>query len=98
MANNIARRDILKMGMAATACAAVGILTGASAAEAKDEKRLLKAGIITDMHRTTKADSTTRVYSASMNKMKVFIDAMKKEKPAFIIELGDFVDTLAPST
>ena len=98
MANNSARRDILKMGMAATACAAAGILTGASAAEAKDEKRLLKAGIITDMHRTTKADSTTRVYSASMNKMKVFIDAMKKEKPAFIIELGDFVDTLAPGT
>lgn len=98
MANNIARRDILKMGMAATACAAVGILTRASAAEAKDEKCLLKAGIITDMHRTTKADSTTRVYSASMNKMKVFIEAMKKEKPAFIIELGDFVDTLAPGT
>ena len=98
MAKNIARRDLLKMGMAATACAAAGILTGTKAAEAKEEKRILKAGIITDMHRTTKADSSTRTYSAAMNKMKVFIDAMKKEKPAFLIELGDFVDTLAPGT
>lgn len=98
MTKSIARRDILKMGMAATACAAAGILTGAASAEAKEEKRILRAGIITDIHRTTKADSTTRIYSASMDKMKVFIQAMKKEKPAFIIELGDFVDTLAPGT
>ena len=98
MTKSIARRDILKMGMAATACAAAGILTDAASAEAKEEKRILRAGIITDMHRTTKADSTTRIYSASMDKMKVFIQAMKKEKPAFIIELGDFVDTLAPGT
>lgn len=98
MAKNIARRDILKMGMAATACAAAGILTGAASAEAKEKKLILKAGIITDMHKTTKADSSTRIYSASMDKMKVFIDTMKKEKPAFIIELGDFVDTLAKGT
>ena len=99
MAGNIARRDILKMGVAATACAAAGVLTAASSAEAKgEEARILRAGIITDMHKTSKADSSTRIYSSSMDKMNVFIDAMKKEKPAFIIELGDFVDTLAPGT
>ena len=98
MAKNIARRDILKMGMAATACAAAGILAGSSSAEAKDAKNILKAGIITDMHKTTKADSATRIYSTAMDKMKVFMDAMKKEKPAFLIELGDFVDTLSQGT
>ena len=98
MIKNIARRDMLKMGMAATVCAAAGVLAHSSNAEAKEEKRLLKAGIITDLHKTTKADITTRVYSASMDKLKVFMDTMKKEKPAFIIELGDFVDTLSPET
>lgn len=98
MAKNIARRDILKMGMAATACAAAGILTKTSAAEAGEEKRILRAGIITDMHKTSRADSSTRIYSAASDKMKVFINAMQKEKPAFIIELGDFVDTLARGT
>ena len=98
MAKTIARRDILKMSAAATLCAAAGVLAKSSTAEAGDTKSLLRAGIITDMHKTSKADSSTRIYSASMDKMKVFIDAMKKEKPAFIIELGDFVDTLAPGT
>lgn len=98
MAKSIARRDILKMGAAFTACAAAGVLTGASSAEAKEEKRILRAGIITDMHKTSKADSSTRIYSAATDKMKVFLEAMKKEKPAFVIELGDFVDTLAPGT
>ena len=98
MAKNIARRDILKMGVAVTACAAAGVLTGTASAEAKEEKRILRAGIITDMHKTSKPDSSTRIYSTATDKMKVFLEAMKKEKPAFIIELGDFVDTLAPGT
>lgn len=98
MAKNFARRDILKMGMAVTACAAAGVLTGTGSAEAASSGLILKAGIITDMHKTSKADSSTRIYSTATDKMKVFINAMKKEKPAFIIELGDFVDTLAPGT
>ena len=98
MTKNIARRDILKMGMAATVCATAGILTKAGSADAKESKRILKAGIITDMHKTTKADSSTRIYSAATDKMNVFIEAMKKEKPSFIIELGDCVDTLSKGT
>ena len=98
MVKNFARRDMLKMGMALTACAAAGVLTGTKSAEAGNNGLILKAGIITDMHKTSKADSSTRIYSTATDKMKVFIDAMKKEKPAFIIELGDFVDTLAPGT
>jgi len=77
--------------------AAAGILTKTSAAEAGEEK-ILRAGIITDMHKTSRADSSTRIYSAASDKMKVFINAMQKEKSAFIIELGDFVDTLARGT
>lgn len=59
---------------------------------------MVKAGIITDIHHTTKADSSTRKYSASLDKLQVFMDTMATEKPAFIIELGDMVDTLAEGT
>ena len=99
MSKEFVRRDILKMGMGAAACAAVGVLGATSPAEAGTPGDLvLRAGIITDMHKTTKADSDTRKYSVSLDKMKVFMDKMKDMKPAFLIELGDFVDTLAPGT
>lgn len=99
MSKEFARRDVLKMGMGAAACAAVGVLGKAAAAGADTPGDLIvRAGIITDLHKTTKTDSHTRKYSASMNKMKMFMDAMKDVKPAFLIELGDFVDTLAPGT
>lgn len=62
------------------------------------EGPMVKAGIITDMHHTTKADTSTRKYSASQKKMEEFIAAMKQESPAFVIEMGDLVDTLAEGT
>ena len=86
------------MGVAATVCAAAGPLAGSLPAAAGEKGSILKASIIIDMHRTSKADSNTRIYSSSMDKMKVFLETVNKEKPRFIIELGDFVDTLAAGT
>ncbi len=62
------------------------------------EAPMVKAGIITDMHHTTKADTLTRKYSASQGKMEEFIATMKEESPVFVIEMGDLVDTLAEGT
>lgn len=99
MSKKFVRRDVLKMGMGVAACAAVGVMGQASSARAGTSGELvLRAGIITDLHKTTKADSDTRKYSASMDKMKAFLNCMKDVNPAFLIELGDFVDTLAPGT
>ena len=53
-----------------------------------------KFGIITDVHHTDKIDSTSRIYSAGMEKTSRFIREMIKEDAEFIIELGDIVDTL----
>lgn len=97
MTKTIARRDLLKMGMTMAACTTVGMLTNASPAAAQGEP-LFKAGIITDMHKTPKADTDTRKYSGSIKKMQTFLQKMEELKPAFIIELGDFVDTLTPET
>ena len=96
MAHTMDRRDILKLGIAA---AGMGVLHTASAALAADTTApLLRAGIITDMHQTTIPDTATRIYSAALDKMQAFADRMKAEKPAFVIELGDFVDTLSKGT
>lgn len=92
------RRDILKMGMAAVATSAVALVGGKSVALAASGETLLRAGIITDMHKTPKADTATRKYSGAMAKMTTFIKAMELAKPNFIIELGDFVDMLTPET
>lgn len=96
MAHGISRRDALKMSMAA---AGFGMLQmGRPARAAQKSGTLVRAGIVTDMHYTTKEDSDTRRYSAAMKKMRAFADAMAAVKPAFVVELGDFVDTLSPGT
>ncbi|WP_161629890.1 metallophosphoesterase [Desulfogranum japonicum] len=56
---------------------------------------LVRFGIITDMHHTNKPDTATRKYSASLDKGHIFIKTMEADKAKFIVELGDFVDTLA---
>ena len=58
MAQGISRRDALKLGAAA---AGFGVLRMTSVAQARQNSdTLLKAGIVTDMHHTTRADSETR--------------------------------------
>ena len=91
---NLNRRKFL----GATAASGVAIATGLvmpRSGSASEKKPMVKAGIITDMHHTTKADTSTRKYSASQAKMGGFSTVMKREKPTFVIEMGDFVDTLA---
>ena len=85
------------------ATAATGVAVAAGLAlphigKAAEKNPPVRVGIITDVHHTTKADTDFRKYSASLEKLKVFIPTMQREKPAFIIELGDFVDTLAEGT
>jgi alkaline phosphatase len=88
---------MLKLGGAAAVCAAVGV-AGRPAFPAAAGGLMLRAGIITDMHKTTMADNPIRKYSASLGKMRKFISGMNAVKPAFVIELGDFVDMLGPGT
>jgi len=61
-------------------------------------KAIARFGVITDIHHTNKPDTADRKYSASLAKTEHFVDAMNREKVDFVIELGDFVDTLAGGT
>lgn len=73
-------------------CLVVSMLLWAGTAGAGQVARF---GVITDIHHTNKADSTSRKYSAGLEKTKYFVSAMNRAHADFIIELGDFVDTLA---
>ena len=84
-----------------TAAAGLGITAGLAlprGGNATTSTPMVKAGIITDTHHATKADTATRKYSASLAKMEIFITTMNQEKPAFVIEMGDFVDTITEGT
>lgn len=98
MGKQFDRRDILKMGVAVAATSAAAALAGPVVARAASSETILRAGIITDLHKTPKADTDTRKYSGAMAKIGVFMKAMEAEKPNFIVELGDYVDMLTPET
>lgn len=51
-------------------------------------------GVITDIHHTNKPDTTSRKYSAALEKTEYFVKTMNRQRVDFVIELGDFVDTL----
>jgi alkaline phosphatase len=62
----------------------------------KDEQHgstAVRFGIITDIHHTNKPDTTSRTYSAALDKMEYFVKVMNN-KADFVIELGDYIDTL----
>ncbi len=94
---NIDRRKFLGTTAATGLVLAAGLALPKQG-KSSEVKPMVSAGIITDMHHTTKDDTETRKYSAAHSKMQHFISAMEEKKPAFVIELGDFVDTLSPET
>lgn len=56
---------------------------------------VVRFGVITDIHHTDRPDLATHKYSASLAKTDYFVQHMNRLKADFIIELGDFVDTLS---
>ena len=77
--SHLTRRNFLKTtALAATPFILRWDLRGAPA----EPRKLLRFGICADVHQDVMHDGEAR--------MRVFIDRMKKEKPDFIFQLGDF--------
>jgi alkaline phosphatase len=62
--------------------------------QAKKAEIIARFGVITDIHHTNKPDTTSRKYSAALEKTSFFVKTMNRKKVDFIIELGDFLDML----
>ena len=57
-----------------------------------DAKPLLRVGLMTDLHYAEKAPTKTRYYREALAKLDEAVEHMNREKPALVVELGDFID------
>jgi alkaline phosphatase len=67
---------------------------GAGRLLAADEaaKPILRVGLMTDLHYADKEPTKTRFYREALEKLDEAVEHMNREKPAVVIELGDFID------
>ncbi|SKA98397.1 alkaline phosphatase [Prosthecobacter debontii] len=83
------RRSFLQQG---TLCIA-GLTSGRSVLATEAEAQpLLRIGLMTDLHYADKPATKTRFYQEALGKLDEAVEVMNREKPAAVIELGDFID------
>lgn len=82
------RRAILQHG---SLCLA-GLGAGQLLAAGDDAKPLLRVGLMTDLHYADKEPTRTRFYREALAKLGEAVAVMNTEKPALVVELGDFID------
>ena len=84
---SMSRRAFLHHGSLCLAAAGTDMLAADVAA-----KPLLRAGLMTDLHYADKEPTKTRFYREALGKLDEAVDYFNKEKPAFVVELGDLID------
>lgn len=69
-------------------------LAGFSGLHAADSQAqpLIKIGLMTDLHYADKPPTKTRFYREALAKLDEAVEVMNREKPALVVELGDFID------
>jgi predicted phosphodiesterase len=72
--------------------ALAGFGAGKLLAAETDAKPLLRVGLMTDLHYGDKEPTKTRFYREALAKLDEAVEAMNREKPAVVVELGDFID------
>ena len=82
------RRAFLQQG---SLCLA-GFSSGSLLAAEPEAKPLLRIGLMTDLHYADKAPTKTRFYREALGKLDEAVAFMNREKPAAVVELGDFID------
>lgn len=88
MISNISRRKFIGIG----SVAAAGFLASPFILANRKNKRLIRFGMISDIHYADREPARNRYYRQSLEKLYEFIEVMNKEKVAFVVELGDFKD------
>lgn len=83
---NLSRRAVLQGGALLLTAAASG-----QPAFAASEK-MLRIGLITDLHYADKPKAGSRHYRQTLEKIDEAAAQFEKDKPAFLVELGDLID------
>ena len=89
--NLLGRRAFLKNGSLVLAAASMD-LAGAASLDAAERKSAVKVGMITDLHYADKASVGTRYYRETPAKLAEAASQFAKDKPDFVVELGDLID------
>lgn len=74
-----------------TLCLA-GLGAGRMVAADNTAPPLLRVGLMTDLHYADKQPTKTRFYREALGKLDEAVAHFNREKPALVIELGDFID------
>lgn len=87
------RRTFLHRGSCYLLTAGAGLsATQTLLAAEGDAKPAVRFGMMTDMHYADKKMRINRYYRKTLDKLQAAAVEFKKTKPAFIVELGDFID------
>jgi predicted phosphodiesterase len=87
----LGRRAFLKHGTLVLTAASLG----SSSLLADDETPRLRVGLVTDLHYADKAPAGTRHYRETLAKLEEAARQFERDKPSFIVELGDLIDAAA---
>ncbi|MGB1124021.1 MAG: metallophosphoesterase [Phycisphaeraceae bacterium] len=85
------RRTFLRRGSCFLFAAGAGVVSP-QALRAAEAKPLVRFGMVTDMHYADKQTRGSRHYRKTLEKLEAAAAQFKKAKPAFVVELGDFID------
>lgn len=85
------RRVFLRDGSVLLLSAAA-MAARSSSVFADDAQERLRVGLVTDMHYADKGPAGTRHYRETLAKLEEAAKQFEEAKPAFVVELGDFID------
>ena len=84
----LGRRALLKNGALVLTAVSINV----SSVIADEQESALNIGLVTDLHYADKPPAGSRHYRETPNKLAEAAEQFRKHEPAFIVELGDFID------
>lgn len=90
----LGRRAFLQQGTLVLGSLGLNLLPGAPLlADEGSDKDGVKFGLITDLHHADKPPAGNRHYRETLGKLAEAAKQFEKDKPVFIVELGDLIDS-----
>lgn len=88
----LGRRAFLASGSLLLGAAGLDVLSPRQLMAEDSGQEILRVGLVTDLHYADKAPAGTRYYRESLGKLAEAAERFEREKPAFVVELGDLID------
>ncbi len=89
----LGRRAFLQQGTLVLGTLGLDLVSGATLlADEGSDKGGVKFGLITDLHHADKPPAGSRHYRETLGKLAEAAKQFEKDKPGFVVELGDLID------